>query len=174
MASPPLSRRRGLVIGSAHGCARALRGAGRHLSERMGRAARLAPPAGARRLGAMPLRPLLLALLLLAPPAAATEDEPGLRVGGSCGRDGRLVLARVQAERRSDGQWNILLHLRNTTRRTLAFTLSLKLGPREMARADNQPYRVEGGAVLVVPTGPAPAPVPTARVAEALVLHCPM
>lgn len=119
---------------------------------------------------------LALAMLLsLAPlPPAAQEDGAGLRVGGSCGRDGRLVLARVQAERRSDGQWNVLVHVRNATRRTLAFTLSLKLGPREMARPDNQPYRVEGGAVLVVPTGPAPAPVPTARVAEALVLNCPM
>lgn len=102
------------------------------------------------------------------------EEEAGRPVGGSCGRPGWLRLARVQAERRSDGQWNVLVHVRNTTGRTILFTMSLRAAGREMASLGNQPYRVAGGEVLVVPTGPAPRTVPTAEVAAALLLNCPM
>ena len=102
------------------------------------------------------------------------EEEAGRAVGGSCGRPGWLRLHRVQAEGRSDGQWNVLVHVRNTTPRPILFTLSLRAAGRELANPGNQPYRVGGGEVLVVPTGPAPRTVPTAEVAAALVLNCPM
>ncbi len=103
-----------------------------------------------------------------------TEEDAGMRVAGTCGRAGILQLARVQAERRSDGQWNVLVHVRNATPRGVAFTLSLRAAGRELANPANQPYRVEGGATLVVPTGPSSRPVPTAEVAASLVLNCPM
>lgn len=101
------------------------------------------------------------------------DEEAGQAVGGSCGRAGLLRLARVQAERRSDGQWNVLVHVRNTTSRPILFTLSLRAAGRELANAGNQPYRIGGAEVLAVPTGPAPRPVPTAEVAASLVLNCP-
>jgi hypothetical protein len=106
---------------------------------------------------------------LLALPAAAEEARPQ----GNCGREGWLTLDRVQAERRSDGQWNILLHIRNTTGRPILFTLSLRVGAAELARVAGQPYRVNGGAVLMVPTGPSGRPVPTAEVLAGLRLNCP-
>jgi hypothetical protein len=104
--------------------------------------------------------------------AAAAQDIP--RVKGSCGATGRLLLDRVQAERRSDGQWGYLIHIRNTTTRPVLFTLSLRAIGRELARTENQPYRVGGSEVLAVPAGPGPRPVPTAEVAAGLTLNCPM
>ena len=80
----------------------------------------------------------------------------------------------MQAERRSDGQWGYLLHVRNATPRPILFTLSLRAAGRELARTENQPYRVGGAEVLVVPAGPGPRPVPTAEVAAGLTLNCPM
>lgn len=85
-----------------------------------------------------------------------------------------LVLERVQAERRSDGEFNYLLHIRNTGARQLVFTLSLRVGGREYARTAGQPYRVAGRDAVVVPTGPGPRPIPTATVAAGLTLNCPM
>ena len=112
-----------------------------------------------------------------APPAIIriqAEEEAGRAVGGSCGRAGLLRLARVQAERRSDGQWGVLVHVRNATPRPILFTMSLRATGRELANPGNQPYRVDGNETLVVPTGPAPRPVPTAEVAASLLLNCPM
>jgi hypothetical protein len=114
----------------------------------------------------------LLASPVAAPSPAVAQEIP--RVGGSCGTTGRLLLERVQAERRSDGQWGYLLHIRNATPRPVLFTLSLRAAGRELARTENQPYRVDGAAVLVVPAGPGPRPVPTAEVAAGLKLNCPM
>lgn len=108
-----------------------------------------------------------MALLCAAP--AAAQDAP-LRVGGSCGV---LVLERVQAERRSDGAFNYLLHIRNTGARQLVFTLSLRVEGREYARTTGQPYRIAGREVVIVPTGPGPRPIPTAEVAAGLTLNCP-
>ncbi|WP_207538003.1 hypothetical protein [Sabulicella rubraurantiaca] len=115
---------------------------------------------------------ILPLLAALASTSAAAQDIP--RVRGSCGLDGRLLLDRVQAERRSDGQWGYLIHIRNTTRRPILFTMSLRAAERELARRDNQPYRVGGNEVLVVPAGPGLRPVPTAEVAAGLTLNCPM
>jgi hypothetical protein len=102
----------------------------------------------------------------------SAQDIPLVR--GSCGASGRLLLERVQAERRSDGQWGYLLHIRNTTARPVLFTLSLRAAGRELARTENQPYRVGGSEILAVPAGPGPRPVPTAEVAAGLTLNCPM
>lgn len=117
------------------------------------------------------IRRILPLLAALASPALGQEIP---RVGGSCGTTGRLLLERVQAERRTDGQWGYLLHIRNATARPVLFTLSLRAAGRELARTENQPYRVDGAAVLVVPAGPGPRPVPTAEVAAGLTLNCPM
>ncbi|WP_237215293.1 hypothetical protein [Falsiroseomonas oryziterrae] len=117
-------------------------------------------------------RALAAALLLCATPAAAQEQA--LRVGGTCGQSGVLVLERVQAERRSDGEFNYLLHIRNTSARQLVFTLSLRVDGREFARTTGQPYRIGGQSVVIVPTGPGPRPIPTATVAAGLTLNCPM
>ncbi|MBY0336836.1 MAG: hypothetical protein K2X11_09485 [Acetobacteraceae bacterium] len=103
---------------------------------------------------------------------AAMAEEPR-RVRGSCGEPGLLVLERVQAERRSDDVVGYLIHIRNTTGRPILFTMSLRVMGREFANTTNQPYRVGGGEVLVVPAGPGPRPIPTAEVAAGLTLNCP-
>lgn len=118
-------------------------------------------------------RAALAALALVLPSLAWAQETPP-RARGSCGQSGALVLERVQAERRSDERWNILVHIRNTTGRTILFTLSLRAAGAELARAANQPYRVDGGAVVVIPTGPSPRTVPTAEVLAGLTLNCPM
>lgn len=119
---------------------------------------------------------LILALLSLgaAPSPAQEPPRPEGRARGSCGQSGALVLERVQAQRRSDERWEILVHIRNTTARTILFTMSLRAAGGELARTANQPYRVEGGGVLVVPAGPSARTVPTAEVLAGLTLNCPM
>lgn len=118
----------------------------------------------------------LAALLCLLPGLGLAQEPPRPegRARGTCGQSGALVLERVQAERRSDERWNILVHVRNTTSRTILFTMSLRVGGAELARVGNQPYRVDGGAVAVIPAGPSARTVPTAEVLAGLTLNCPM
>jgi hypothetical protein len=120
----------------------------------------------------MPRLALIPALLACLAAPAHSQDAP-LRVRGSCGESGRLVLDRVQAERRSDAVFGYLIHIRNTTGRPILFTMSLRAHGREYANTANQPYRVDGNAVLAVPAGPGPRPIPTAEVAAGLTLNCP-